>query len=118
MRVLHEGLREAVAAVEFARRRFTGLDPRGPGPHDSCYAANQHSFDNEYGLAQIETAIAFLSDSGLPGSTSSYAAKHQVEQWGRLNGMAPYVSNGATIVAACYLGMKICFDRSGNVLLG
>lgn len=56
---------------------------------------------------QVATAFLYLAAGPVKvlGSVrgvhcSSYSWKHQAERWGRLVGLAPYVSNGAFIAAA------------------
>lgn len=50
---------------------------------------------------QVHTAIEFLRMCG-PGRATmgSYHLKHVAERWGRTVGLAPYITNGAMIVAA------------------
>jgi hypothetical protein len=55
------------------------------------------------------------------GVLSSYGLKHHAEDWGRANGMAPYVSNGALIAAAVALGLPVRTGGSAdnpNVAVG
>jgi hypothetical protein len=111
-------LREATNAVALASLSFPLIEPRGIGPYVDPYQRDQHSLDDDYGLEQVATAIEYLLTFGLDGPTDSYEVKHLAEYWGRRNGMAPYVSNGAMIVASCYLGFAIDGDLSGNVRLG
>ena len=111
-------LREATNAVALARLTFPLIEPRGIGPYVDPYQRDQHSLDDDYGLEQVATAIEYLLTFGLDGPMDSYEVKHLAEYWGRRNAMAPYVSNGAMIVASCYLGFEIDGDLSGNVRLG
>jgi len=111
-------LREAANAVALVRLTFPLIEPRGIGPYVDPYRRDQHSFDDDDGLEQVATAIEYLLTFGLDGPTDSYEVKHLAEYWSRRNGMAPYVSNGAMIVASCYLGFEIDGDLSGSVLLG
>lgn len=74
---------------------------------------------------QIATAAAFLqlltpTRTATFRSPSSYGLKHDAERWGRVNGMEPYVSNGALIAAAVALGLPVRhFGRgSFNVTVG
>jgi hypothetical protein len=68
---------------------------------------------------QVKTAIAFLSQvrpSKRP-TISSYILKHRAEDWGKRNGLEPYVSNGAMIAAAIRLDLVI--ERHGiNATIG
>jgi hypothetical protein len=110
-------LREAARAVVIARDTFPLIEPRGLGVYQQPYVANHHSFDEETGLLQIATAIEFLLTAAVTDVTS-YGAKSMAERWGRENGMAPYVSNGAMIVAAVYLDMITDAELDGTVHLG
>ena len=73
----------------------------------------------------LATAGAFLrlltpTRSVNMRSPGSYGLKHDAERWGRSQGMAPYVSNGALIAAAVALGYPIRHGRRGspNVSVG
>jgi hypothetical protein len=118
MRHKSDYLREAAAAVAIAQGMFPLINPRGIGPYDHPYEPNQHSFNTDTGLIQVGTAIEFLLEVGLEPQTSSYAAKHAAERWGKANDMSPYVSNGAMIAAALYLGLEFDGDFEGAVYLG
>lgn len=118
MHDMQDGLREAEKAVDMAREKFPFFDPRGLGPYDQPYVPDQHSFDTDSGRKQVATGIAALKALRLLNGVDAYAAKHRAEQWGRRNGMAPYVSNGAIIAAAVGLGIGVSSDRDGNVSLG
>jgi hypothetical protein len=69
---------------------------------------------NKRGLAaeQVATAMAFLRQcqKQKTPNRSSYQLKHVTEHWGRCNGMEPYVTNGALIVAAIFLGFAVEWD--------
>lgn len=72
-------------------------------------------------LAQIATAIAWIDAVKVTGKprAGSYGAKHAAEKWGRENGYAPYVANGALLVAALF--RKVPYKRvpkSPNAQLG
>jgi transcriptional regulator with XRE-family HTH domain len=71
-------------------------------------------------LAQVATAIAWIDSVKTikTPTTGSYGAKHQAERWGRENGYASYVANGALLVGAIYrkIPMKRV-ARSPNALL-
>ena len=72
-------------------------------------------------VEQIATAIAFLrhcTRTTLP-RRGSYGLKHAAETWGEANGMSSYVSNGALIAAAVYLGFVVHPHASGpNAAIG
>lgn len=114
----HAQMLEAEKAVEFAVELFPLIDPRGIAPYHEPYEPNQHSFDTETGLQQVATAIEFLLQNGIAPASDSYGLKHDAERWGRDNGFVPYVSNGALIVAAIYLGFELDGDFDGNVFIG
>ena len=58
---------------------------------------------------EVDTALSFLQSCGhtKQAKYSSYFLKHCVEDWGAAYGLAPYVTNGALIVAAHALGFVI-----------
>lgn len=73
--------------------------------------------------AQVATAAAFLrllspTRSATPQSPGSYGLKHDAERWGRVNGMQPYVANGALIAAAVELGYPIWYRSGPNAAIG
>jgi hypothetical protein len=57
----------------------------------------------------VATAIAFLRlcKRGRIARLGSYHLKHCAEQWGALNGLSSFVSCGALIAAAVYLGYTV-----------
>jgi hypothetical protein len=58
---------------------------------------------------EMATTIAFLRHCRPTKTTGigSYGLKHAAERWGRANKGVPYVSNGALIAAALYLGLRV-----------
>ena len=70
---------------------------------------------------QVETAMAFfalLRPTKRP-TTGSGTLKHHAEDWGSINGLCPYVSRGATIVAAIALGYPVrAYRYGGDVAIG
>lgn len=75
--------------------------------------------------AQVQTAKAFLltltrTKSATRRSPYSYMLKHNAENWGRANGMEPYVTNDAVIAAAFELDLLVLWEggRSPNALIG
>ena len=99
------------AAIDAALAAFPDLTPEGFGGRSS----------DPFGFAEVATAIAFLrrcKPKKVP-NRNSYALKHAAERWGRRNGMAGYVSNGALILVAVYLGFTISDPDGGpNVFIG
>jgi hypothetical protein len=78
--------------------------PEGrPSPHES-YGPPKPLED-----CQVETALAYLSQlrPTKQPTFSSHLLKHRAEQWDRLHGYFPYVSNGALIAAAVRLELLI-----------
>lgn len=72
-------------------------------------------------LAQVATAIAWIDSVKITKSPQigSYGAKHQAERWGRENGYATYVANGALLIGA--IERKVPLKRvagSPNAQLG
>lgn len=55
-------------------------------------------------LDQIATALAYIDVNEIIKTPrfGSYGLKHDAERWGNVNGYAPYVCNGALIVAALF----------------
>jgi hypothetical protein len=82
-----------------------------------CYGDDRRG---SYSLRQIATAAAFLAtlEPIKTARVSSYHLKHVAEKWGRENGMEPYVTNGALIVAAAALGFAIEPPRHGGPNVG
>ena len=58
---------------------------------------------------QVFTAAMFLSKfrPTKHGTYSSYYLKHAAENWGATVGLCSYISNGALIKAALYLGLAV-----------
>jgi hypothetical protein len=70
---------------------------------------------------QIETAMAFLKLLRPTKRTTidSGTLKHHAEDWGSINGLCPYVSRGALVVAAIALGYPVRAYRYGaDVAIG
>lgn len=67
---------------------------------------------SEDSLAQIATAIQWIDSVKKIKNykCGSYGAKHTAERWGRENSLAPYVANGALIVAAVYRKVRLRRD--------
>ena len=93
--------------------RYNGFDKDpfegAKSEHDS--RARLFSDDS---LAQIATAIRWI-DSVKKIKTykcGSYGAKHRAERWGKENGLASYIANGALIVAAVH--RKVGLRREQN----
>lgn len=85
------------------------IDPRGLGPFDEPYSPNQHSFDQPGGREQVATALAWLQAEGRHDSSGrgAYGLKYQAERWGKANGLSPYVSTGAMLIALYALGRDV-----------
>jgi hypothetical protein len=69
--------------------------------------------DKRFNRDEVATVLLFLAGgpvqelSHIPRKLheTSYTWKHRAEDWGRLLGFSPYVSNGAFIVAANWVGI-------------
>jgi hypothetical protein len=72
--------------------------------------------------AHVATAMAFLNRcrKTKKPTRGSYGLKHLAERWGRDNGLEPYITNGALIVAAVALGFKVIRQSSSdpNAVIG
>lgn len=74
--------------------------------------AEAHPDGNPINQVEVETASAWLAACARKLKTkwywgTSYGLKHAAENWGRANGMSPYVSNGAFIKAALLAGYEV-----------
>jgi len=58
-------------------------------------------------LPHIVTAYEYLNHFELYKRVGSYGLKHLMENWGRANGLASYVTNGCAILAAILAGYQI-----------
>lgn len=93
--------------------RYNGLDKSPFDGAKSEHESRARLFSDD-SLAQIATAIRWI-DSVKKVKThkiGSYGAKHSAERWGRENGLASYVANGALIVAAVH--RKVGLRREQN----
>jgi hypothetical protein len=74
--------------------------------------ADHFKTGNPIEQVQVDTALAWLEQVAHPLKSTwywgtSYGLKHTAENWGRDNGLSPYVSNGAFIKAAILAGYEI-----------
>jgi hypothetical protein len=106
-----EQLAEAEVAIEKAREQHPNLGWRGLYPFAVNRVGLRHlnKATDMPDAAQVATAIGFLRSCSpaVSRGQNSYALKHQAEDWGFRNGMEHYVSNGALIAAAIYLGFTV-----------
>lgn len=102
MAVTAEQLAEAREAVAAATKRYPTLTANGVDGDTECVTP----LISERGLEQVATAIAYLRlcTPTKQAKLKSYGLKHLAEAWGATQGLSPYVSNGALIAAAVYLG--------------
>jgi hypothetical protein len=113
-------LEAAVAAIEAAK--VEGLiSDHGYGEPDNGYyrrggerVSNQH-----FNIAEVATSLLYLTVGPVVilkkvsrDASTSYGWKHQAENWGELAGFSPYVSNGAFIVAADWVGVPSVRERN------
>jgi hypothetical protein len=96
---------EAKAAIKMAKEKMPDLTAWGTDRWGTNFARNREEFEP----IQVATAIAFLNPiyKTQQPTMSSYGLKHFCETWGEASGLCPYVSNGALIAAAVWLGIKI-----------
>ncbi len=92
-----------------------------PTTTDEYFVESRAALLAPEGQRQIETACAFLELVCTPrrrGAVwrSSYGLKHQAEAWGKATGRAPYVANGAMLVACLAAGLpgRRCYVKSPN----
>jgi hypothetical protein len=109
-------LAEAAAAIEAAKAAGDisehGYGELIPGKH-CAYRTGMCVSDPHFNVDEVATSLLYLVGGpakilrSVPrsGALSSYYLKHQAEHWGELVGFSPYVSNGAFIVAAEWLGV-------------
>jgi transcriptional regulator with XRE-family HTH domain len=93
--------------------RYDGFDKDPFDGAKSEHESRARLFSDD-SLAQVATAIRWI-DSVKKIKTykcGSYGAKHRAEKWGRENGLASYVANGALIAAAVY--RKVGLRRTPN----
>jgi len=57
-------------------------------------------------VRQVRTGVAYLAEHHIPANIGSYDLKHYMEEWGRVNSLAPYVCNCAGIGAALLCGYR------------
>lgn len=119
-------LGEAAAAIEDAKQRFDRLTDFGFGVYDErslCAAERAQKLEEErqaFSPEQVATAIAFLRhcEPTKTLNSDSYSLKHKAEKWGAKNGYESYVTNGALIVAAVYLGFPVAHSTGPNASIG
>jgi hypothetical protein len=85
--------KQALATVDHVA---LGLTPDGYRP-----------FAHAFNVDEIATAIMFLQLGPISGKHGSYTLKHYAENWGKLLGFSAYIPNGALILAALYLRLKV-----------
>jgi hypothetical protein len=124
------GERQAAAdALRRAMRDYPTLCAEGFGvsnlaPGRPREEREQHLHESRVHLAasaeEVATASAFLCrcDRTRTARVTSYRLKHAAESWGRLNGYAPYVSNGALLVAALDLELRVVPDDYASLSAG
>lgn len=87
--------------------RFSGRPVFAP---DALVTANGiDTATNAISTDQVSTAARFLRLLRPTSSVNcnSYYLKHVAEAWGRQNGGAPYITNGALIIAATALSILV-----------
>jgi hypothetical protein len=91
----------ATDAIALATARFPGISANG--------LAHPRTTRAPILVSEVETALKFLAmlTPTRAATYSSYFLKHCCENFGRRHGLARYVSNGALICAAAFLGYTI-----------
>lgn len=119
-------LEEAEEAIRLAKERFSGLTDFGFGVYldkGMTLAEIKLKFARERSAfcpKQVATAIAFLRqcEPTKTLNTNSYSLKHKAERWGKRLGLESYLTNGALIVAAVYLGFSVRQHDGPNASVG
>lgn len=60
----------------------------------------------------VATALVYLAFFEISKKRGSYGLKHDIERWGRTEGLANYVTNGCAILAALMSGYKAVRQRN------
>ena len=83
--------------------RYSGFDKDPFEDAKSEHESRARLFSDD-SLAQVATAIRWIDSVKKVKAykCGSYGAKHRAERWGKENGLASYVANGALIVAAVH----------------
>jgi DNA-binding XRE family transcriptional regulator len=121
---------EAKSAVVAALRRHPDLTLNGfryRGYREDAFDSLKHEHESRFALlsddslAQVATALAWIDAVEITAKpkVGSYGAKHQAERWGRENGYASYVANGALLAAAVYRDVPLRRVKdTPNAMLG
>jgi hypothetical protein len=83
----------AKGAVAKVGAHWRGLTPFG---------YEKDGADKAFNVKEIATALMFIQLGPYYGPGDSYGLKHIAEHWGRILHFAPYIANGAFIVAALF----------------
>jgi hypothetical protein len=105
-------INRAMEAIRIAHVRLPGITHEGmPGGVRLSNQPEDPIGLDQRSLEEVATAVAYLErlQRSLKRSRTcgSYSLKHRAEEWGEANGMSNYVSNGALLVAAVFLGFKV-----------
>jgi hypothetical protein len=101
---------EALTFIEIVLTAHSGLCAEGYSCRDAAYHAKERDYlRHPDGVDQVATALAFLRlcERTKTPRQGSYGLKHVAERWGEATDRAPYVSNGALIVAALALDLVV-----------
>ena len=107
-----EAAKKAIAAA-IATREISDHGLGEPIPGKNCeYRTDVPVTNPTFNVDEVATAMLYLVTGPvkvlrtLPRHAgTSYGWKHHAERWGEMVGLSPYVSNGAFIVAAEWLGV-------------
>jgi|GEM_PF-4891907 len=109
---VNDQIAEVIAAhPELSLYGWKCFYPSGKCGYDNFESDRQRTASDDF-ACQVATAKEFIERYHNPvqkrrKGVGSYYLKHNAEKFGRDNGMSSYVSNGAFIVAAILLEMRI-----------
>lgn len=110
LRPVLNGLSEAELAI---------VEVKAAIPQLGVFGMNLHE-ERDFAVEEVATAIAFLRQCRKlkRPNHGSYYLKHVAERWGCDNGMQAYVTNGALIVAAVFLGFVVEWEGNYGLNVG
>jgi hypothetical protein len=117
----------ALHAIELAKasQQISDHGYGQPIPGKNCeYDTDKPVLNATFSVREVATSLLFLVGGPVKvlrsvprTASSSYGWKHKAEAWGELVGLAPYVSNGAFIVAAEWFGVPSRrYRKSPNIV--
>lgn len=110
---------EAIGYAQAAIPRIMGKHPslsafgwNYPGYASATFEKERSKMQTDDFVKQVATALFFIGTKYLENH-NSYQLKHWAERWGAEKGLAPYVSNGAFIVAALMFDYEPKREKDG-----